>query len=83
MTDTITRESAEALILSEMAELGDKLRAVEAERDSLLARRRELYGRGRGLNPPVSGRRMAQASGVSDAALVLSARPRQTRRKAG
>jgi hypothetical protein len=71
---TLTRDDAAQAILTELGDVQATLRQVEQQRDHLLARRRELYNRGRGLRPPVPGAEMARACGVSDAALVLSAR---------
>jgi hypothetical protein len=68
------RAEAEASILAELASMADELTDIEARRTWLYDRRRELYVRGRAMVPPVSGAAMAKAAGVSDAALVLSAR---------
>ncbi len=68
------RDEATVAILTELDTLATRLAELEQERDALYARRRELYVRGRGMKPPVSGAAMARAARVSDAALVLSAR---------
>ena len=78
MTDE-ERAEAEEYVLAELAHVASVLGSIEQTRDTLYARRRELYAMGREMTPPIPGSRMARAAGVSDAALVLSA----ARRKAG
>jgi hypothetical protein len=70
----MTRNDAAQAILVELGDVQARLRELDQERVELLARRRELYARGRGLRPAIPGAEMARACGISDAALVLSAR---------
>lgn len=82
--EAVKRAEAEGYIMGELDRLADRLEALEADRVTLYARRRELYNLGRTLDPPIPGARMAKAARVSDAALVLSSgRRRQPRKKAG
>ena len=53
-------------ILAELARLADEIERVNADRDALYARRRELFVEGRRREPPIGTKTLGAAARCSD-----------------
>lgn len=65
-----TKQTAESVLLGQVETVARKLVKIDAEREALLARRRELFEQLRDLPEPCPLKRIAEAAGMKEVGAV-------------